>query len=83
MFRELNSNEAELVSGGDGTAVYANGSWSYGNSCYATAQAAANAGATGFQVGTQYFGDAGNPFNSPCTAADNCAVGYVEYQQPE
>lgn len=81
MLRELSRNEAESVSGGDGTAVYSNGSWSYGSHCYATAQGAANAGATGFQVGNQYFGTAGNPFNSPCDEADGCTIPVYEQGQ--
>lgn len=57
MFRDLSINEINSVSGGDGVAVYTNGSWSYGNACYATAQSAAKAGATGFSVNGQFFGD--------------------------
>jgi len=62
MLRDLSINEINSVSGGDGVAVYSNGSWQYGNGCYATAQGAANAGATGFQVGNQFFG---SPWSSP------------------
>lgn len=65
MLRELNARETMQIHGGSGTAVYTNGSWSYGNKCYATAQSAANAGATGFSVNGQYFGTAGNPFTDP------------------
>jgi hypothetical protein len=62
--REINSTEVNSVVGADGTAVYANGSWQYGLSCYATAQAAADAGATGFSVYGEYYGTAGNPFSN-------------------
>lgn len=65
MLLELNTLEVTKIFGGSGTAVYTNGSWSYGNKCYATAQAAANAGATGFNVNGQYFGHEGNPFKDP------------------
>ncbi len=73
MLREINAMEVALVTGASGTAVYSGGSWHYGNSCYSSAQAAANAGATGFSVDGQYFGDAGNPFMDPnmsCEAED-------------
>jgi hypothetical protein len=80
MFRELDSNEVESVSGGAGTATYSNGSWSYGNSCYATAQGAANAGATGFQVGNQYFGTPGGVYDGACVPEDGC-LDHINYQQ--
>jgi len=57
MLRDLSINEISSVFGGSGVAVYTNGSWSYGNKCYATAQSAANAGATGFSVNGNFFGD--------------------------
>ncbi len=59
MLRDLSINEINSVSGGDGIAVYTNGSWNYGDTCYATAQGAANAGATGFSVNGKFFGDSG------------------------
>jgi hypothetical protein len=65
MLRDLSISEISSVFGGSGVAVYTNGSWSYGNACYATAQGAANAGATGFSVNGQFFGTSGNPFTDP------------------
>ena len=63
--RILSSNEIRNISGGDGIATYSGGSWQYGNACYVSAQAAANAGATGFYVNGQHYGSAGNPFKDP------------------
>lgn len=65
MVREISLAEMTSVSAAAGTAVYENGSWQYGNTCYATAQGAADAGATGFAVNGQYFGTPGNPFDNP------------------
>lgn len=79
MFRELNHIEIESVFGASGTAVYENGSWQYGNACYATAQGAANAGATGFSVNGQYFGTEGNPFTDPNLSCDSEGVTCPNY----
>lgn len=80
VIRELSNVEVSQVSGGAGTATFTGSSWSYGNACYATAQDAARAGATGFKVGQQYFGNAGNPFDAPCIKEDGCTTASVSYQ---
>lgn len=81
MFRELSNSEIKMVAGGAGTATFTGSSWRYGNACYATAQDAKNAGATGFRVGDQYFGKSGNPFDSPCMLDEGCSVPFVSYER--
>ncbi len=81
MMRELNLTEIGMASGASGTAVYVSGSWHYGNACYSSAQAAANAGATGFSVGNQYFGTSGNPFTDPNLSCESENVSCVTWQK--
>lgn len=81
MIRELSNSEVLQVTGGAGTATFTGSSWRYGNACYATAQDAAKAGATGFKVGEQYFGKSGNPFDAPCMSEDGCSVPVVTYEK--